>query len=134
MDISKIVTLVGGRAALSAHQRQPSSPASTYQGKVWAQLTTGEKHRLYNDNRPLYEALKSAGASASVPLARSVTNDPIDFLERVLKAVEEPKYQGKIWEQLTRMERHRLFNDDRPRYDALKGDFERRSGKGKAGA
>jgi hypothetical protein len=113
MDISKIVTLVGGRAALSVHHRQPSSPVSTYQGKVWAQLTTMEKHRLFNDNRPLYEALKSAGASAPA-LA--------------------PPAGGKTWEQLTRMERHRLFNDDRPRYDALKGDFERRSGKGKAGA
>ena len=104
MDTSKIVTLVGGRAALSVHHSHPSSPASTYQGKVWAQLTRMEKHRLYNDNRPLYEALKSAGASASVPLARTVGNDPMDILERALKAGEEPKYQGKTWEQLTTME------------------------------
>jgi len=36
--------------------------------------------------------------------------------------------QGKTWEQLTRAEKHRLFNDDRAAYEALKQDHERRTG------
>lgn len=34
---------------------------------------------------------------------------------------------GKQWEQLTTAEKHRLFNDDRATYEALKNDYERRS-------
>lgn len=34
---------------------------------------------------------------------------------------------GKQWEQLTTAEKHRLFNDDRAGYEALKTDYERRN-------
>jgi phage I-like protein len=34
---------------------------------------------------------------------------------------------GKTWEQLSTADKHRLFNDDRAAYEALKNDYERRT-------
>lgn len=53
--------------ALASDEREASSggsgPVLTHEGKTWAQLEPLEKHNLYLDNRPLYDAMKKQAAA-----------------------------------------------------------------------
>jgi len=110
-------------------------------GEVQAQLT---QLRAAEDKRAVEEEIRLGKESAKITGANEAKVRALGsaaaikaFLETalpVLPANAPPAPtggattpQGKPWEQLTRAEKHRLYNDDRPAYEALKQDHERRT-------
>ena len=82
------------------------------------------------------ESGKITGANESKVRALGSPAAIAAFLDTALPVIPQnappapaasPAPAGKTWEQLTTAEKHRLFNDDRAAYTALKADFERRN-------
>jgi phage I-like protein len=112
--------------------------------KLAAAQTELSSLRADNDRRQMDDLIKAGKAAGKITAANEekvrALGSPaavgafLDTALPVLPANAPPApppapgpATGKQWEQLTTAEKHRLFNDDRAAYDALKNDYERRA-------